>query len=141
MNSEGDLSHNRARTTALVLLFFLGASALPAAIIMILDPTGASMSLPSELLVRTPFQNFLIPGILLGFFNGILSLLFALWVIKRHPFQSWMVLFQGTVLAIWLTAEVLMGIFYTWLTLPYYLVALLLLVCGLQMRLSKTDLS
>jgi hypothetical protein len=131
----------RARTIALVLLLFLGLTALPAAIILVVDPEGLSMGLPKELLNQTPFSNFLIPGIILGLFNGILSLLIAFVVFRKHRHQSILVLFQGAVLTIWLTAEVLMGIFYALLTIPYYLVALLLLSCGMVMRLSKIGLS
>ncbi len=99
------------------------------------------MGLPLEMLDQTPFSNFLFPALLLGLFNGILSLLFAILVIKRHRLQAWMVMFQGGVLMVWLTVEVMMGLYYPALTLPYYLVASLLLTCGLVMKLSKTGLS
>ena len=126
---------------ALVLLFFLGLSALPPGVFMMLDPSGNKMGLPLEMLDQTPFSNFLFPGIVLGVFNGILSLIFAILVIKKHRLQSWVVMFQGSVLMIWLSAEVIMGIYYPPLTLPYYLVATLLLSCGLLMNLSKSGLS
>ena len=141
MNYKLNTRFKRARTTALVLLFFLGLSALPASIVMIVDPSGMKMGLPLEMLDQTPFRDFLFPGILLGFFNGILSLLFAILVIKKHRLQVWMVLFQGGVLMTWLTVEVIMGLYYAPLTLPYYLVATLLLSCGLFMKLSKSGLS
>jgi len=141
MNYKLNTRFKRARTVSLVLLFFLGLSALPAAIFMLMDPSGSEMGLPAEMLDQTPFDSFLIPGILLGFFNGILSLLFAILVVKKHRLQAWMVMFQGSVLMIWLTVEVLMGLYYPALTLPYYLVAILLLSCGLLMKLSKSGLS
>jgi len=108
---------------------------------MMLDPSGENMGLPLELLDQTPFNKFLIPGILLGFLIGVLSLLFAILVIRRHRLQAWMIMFQGAILAGWLTVEVFMGIFYPLLTLPYFLVAILLLLCGMQIKLTGTDLS
>jgi len=141
MNYKLNTRFKRARTTALVLLFFLGLSALPAAIFMLMDPSGGEMGLPAEMLDQTPFDSFLIPAILLGLFNGILSLLFAILVIKKHRLQAWMVMFQGGVLMTWLTVEVIMGLYYAPLTLPYYLVATLLLSCGLFMKLSISGLS
>ncbi len=141
MSSNIKKHYKRARTISLVLLFFLGLSALPAAIFMIAEPSGMKMGLPPEMLDQTPFSNFLFPALLLGLFNGILSLLFAILVIKRHRLQAWMVMFQGGVLMVWLTVEVMMGLYYPALTLPYYLVASLLLTCGLVMKLSKTGLS
>lgn len=141
MSSKNNRNYKRARTIALVLLFFLGLSALPAAIFMLLDPSGGVMDLPAGMLDSTPFSSFFIPAILLGLFNGLLSLLVAILVIKKHRLQSWLVMFQGSVLFIWLTVEVVMGLFYAILTLPYYLVAILLISCGLVMKLSRTGLS
>ena len=141
MNSDLNKRHKRVRAIALVLLFFLGLSALPAAIFLIADPSGESMKLPLYLLDRTLFSDFLVPGILLGLFNGILSLLFAILVLRKNRLQSWMPIFQGITLLAWLTTEIFMGIFYPLLTLPYFLVAFLLISCGLVMRLSKSGLS
>lgn len=137
MNSERKEHSKRARTLSLVLLFFLGLSALPAAIAMMTDPSGANMRMPPEMLDHTPFRNFLFPAILLGLFNGILPLLIAILVLRRHPLQSWMVMFQGAVLLIWLTAEVIMKLYYPLLTLPYYLVAALLLASGITMKITE----
>jgi len=136
MSSDINKNLKRARTTALVLLLILGISALGGAIPMLMDPSGEKMGFPPDMLGRTPFDNFLIPGIILALFNGILSLLFAILVIKNHRLRVWMVLFQGGVLFIWLTTEVFMGLFSPALTIPYYLVAILLLYCGVVMRLS-----
>jgi len=123
----------------MVLLFFLGLSALPAAIVILSDPSGINIGMPLDLLDHTPFQDFLIPAILLGLFNGVMSLLFAILVLRKHPLQSWMILFQGATLAVWLTVEVFMKIYYTFLTLPYYVVAILLLACGIRMRLAESN--
>lgn len=108
---------------------------------MIANPSGSPMGLPMDMLDATPFNDYLYPGIILGLFNGILSLVFALMVLRKHRLHSWMIVFQGVTLSIWLTAEILMGIFYPILTIPYYLVALTLLACGVRMRLSGTGLS
>ena len=93
------------------------------------------------MLDQTPFDSFLIPAIILGTFNGILSLVIAILVIRQMRLHSWLVMFQGSVLMIWLTVEVFMGLFYAPLTLPYFLVAILLLISGWVMSLSKTGLS
>jgi hypothetical protein len=141
MNYKSNRQFQRARITALILLFLLGLSALPPSIAMLADPSGSKMGFPAGMLDQTPFSNFFIPGILLGLFNGVLSLFFAVSVIRKHPLQSWMVMFQGVVLLVWLTTEVFMDLFSTALTLPYYLVAILLTVCGIVMKLSKNNLS
>ena len=139
MSSDRMKPFKRARTVSIVLLFFLGLSALPAAIVILSDPSGTNIGMPLDLLDHTPFQDFLIPAILLGLFNGVMSLLFAILVLRKHPLQSWMILFQGATLAVWLTVEVFMKIYYTFLTLPYYVVAILLLACGIRMRLTESN--
>ncbi|MCK5067254.1 MAG: hypothetical protein KAR16_07445 [Bacteroidales bacterium] len=138
MSSDLNKRYRRARTTALVLLIFLGITALVGAVGMILDPTGEAMELPPETLEHTPFDNFLIPAIILGVFNGILSLVFAVLIVRQSRLQSWFVLFQGGVLSVWLTAEVVMDLFYAPITLPYYLVAVLLILCGILMNIFRT---
>ena len=138
MNSNKDKKYRRVRATALVLLFFLGITALGGALGMILDPDGKGMGLPPEMLEHTPFDSFLIPAIILGIFNGILSLFFAVLIIRKNRQGPWFVLFQGAVLFTWITAEVLMDLFYAALTLPYYLVAVLLILCGILMLKFRT---
>jgi len=105
---------------------------------MILDPTGQGMGMPPEMLDHTPFDSFLIPAIILGIFNGILSLVFAILILKRSRLGSWLALFQGGVLFVWLTAEVFMDLFSALLTIPYYLVAVLLILCGIVMHKFRT---
>jgi len=138
MNSNFSQKYRRARTTSLVLLFFLGITALAGALGMILNPDGEGMGMPPEMLDHTPFDSFLIPALILGTFNGILSLVFAVLIIRHSLLESWFVLFQGAVLFIWLTAEVLMDLFYAALTLPYFLVAVLLILCGIVMHKFRT---
>jgi hypothetical protein len=141
MSSKSRKYYKGVRTTMLVLLFFLGISALGGATPMLIDPSGEMMGIPPELLAHSPFENFLIPAIILAVFNGILSLLFALMVIKGHRLQAWMVMFQGCVLTIWLIAEVIMGLFSRAFTIPYLIIATALIAGGFLMRLSKTGLS
>lgn len=138
MSSNSNVKYRRARTGSLVLLFFLGITALGGAVGMILNPDGQGMSMPIEMLDHTPFDSFLIPAIILGIVNGIFSLVFAILILKKSRWGSWLVLFQGTVLLTWLTAEVLMDLFYAALTIPYYLVAVLLILCGILMRKFRT---
>jgi hypothetical protein len=135
MSSDPYKTYRRARTSSLVLLFFLSISALAGAAGMILAPKGGGvMGLPLEMLDHTPFSSFLIPGMILGIFNGILSLVFAVLIIRNNRQGSWLVLFQGGVLMVWLTVELFMDLFYAPLTVTYYLVAVLLIVCGILLH-------
>jgi hypothetical protein len=121
------------RLLAIVFLFILGISALFGSIPMILDPTGEKIRMPLEMLEKTPFDTFLVPAIILGSVNGLLSILIAVMTIKRVKFYGWLVILQGCILGGWLTAEVLMGMFSAILHGLYYSVALVLIVTGIML--------
>ncbi len=105
---------------------------------MILDPGSRDSIYPLELLETTPFKTFLIPGLILAVFNGILSLVFAILILRKHPREPWFLWFQGGVLLGWLSTEVIMGVIYLPLTLTYFLVAGLLIVCGILLHKFRT---
>jgi hypothetical protein len=48
-----------------ILQAFIGVGAVPAGILMIINPSGSDMGMTVEMLVNSPFPNFLIPGIFL----------------------------------------------------------------------------
>ncbi len=65
------------RIFTIILLFILGIAALGGGWVLISDPTGESLGIPMALLKGTAFKDYLIPGVILFVFNGLLSL-FAL---------------------------------------------------------------
>ncbi len=120
------------RTTAIILLALLGVSAVFGGWALTSSPTGDAIQLPIELLQGTPFDNYLIPGILLLVFNGFLSLsILWLTVKKRGNYPVW-IIFQGAVLLIWLSVQLFMNadFYYPLLHVPYFGIALLLMVVG-----------
>ena len=121
------------RTSAIVLLFFLGLSALLGTVPLIMNPTGEALGLPPGILETIPYKTYLIPAILLGLFNGLLSIIFAILVLRKVRFQGWLVLLQGCVLLVWITAEILMKLYYPPLTITYYIVGILLFISGTLM--------
>lgn len=72
------------------LLFLLGVSALIPGIELIIDPSGKLVQFPEGALEGSPFPNYLIPGLLLTIFVGMLSLAawFSLWKKPNHPFLA-----------------------------------------------------
>jgi len=96
------------------LLLALSVSALVPGIELLIDPSGKSIRFPQAALVHSPFSNYLIPGILLSLFMGLLPLMawFSLWkksqntfLDRINPFPMWhwawtLALFSGLVLII-----------------------------------------
>lgn len=126
------------RILAVVLLFFLGISALFGSYQLIMDPTGKSLQMPLGLLNPTPFENYLIPGILLFITNGIPALLIGFISIKKIPNYEYFVIFQGAILFLWLTAELIINInfYYPVTHVSYYIIAIILMGIGLKLRKS-----
>jgi hypothetical protein len=121
----------RLRITALLLLFLNAIGALWGGFGLIYDPSGEFMQMPLGFLERSPFNNYFIPGIILFVFNGLLSLLAAISAIIKHKTYPYLIIFQGMVLIIWLTVQILMiQIFYAPLHLPFYFIGIVLIIIG-----------
>ncbi len=70
------------------LLIFLGLNGLLGGLAFIFAPDGSLLQMPLSQLRNAPFQNFLIPGILLFLFVGVYPLAdaYSLWV---RPAWRW----------------------------------------------------
>ena len=110
------------RTFALILLFILAVSAFFGSWGLISDPSGKAIQIPIEMLDGTPFNDFLIPGIILLFAIGFLSLVIAVLTIKKTKHYPWFIILQGCVLIGWLTAELILNkeFFYPIIHYPLY---------------------
>jgi hypothetical protein len=70
----------KARNMLLFLLGFLGLGAIIGGGALIISPSGELLKIPLSLLEKSPFANYLIPGIILFLILGVapLGLIFAL---------------------------------------------------------------
>jgi hypothetical protein len=104
-------------------------SALPYGFALAIDPTGDLVSMPTEMLVGSPFNDFRIPGLILLLVLGLGALLLAYalhrapaWTLAStlNPFKSrhwvWLAtIAYGSALMIWIATEVIMIGFDSWL--------------------------
>jgi hypothetical protein len=67
-------------------LLFLSISGLAGGIGMIMDPSGADLSLPADLLADLPIDTFILPGLYLVLVYGLLAPIIAYGLWKR---ASW----------------------------------------------------
>ncbi len=70
-------------TALVVLLIFLGVSGLFGGVAFIVAPDGGLLHAPQSWKDQVPFSSFLIPGLLLFFVVGVLSLLVAAALLWR----------------------------------------------------------
>ena len=119
------------------LLLLLGVMALVSGSLLIISPDGKLIQFPAHWLDQTPFRDYLVPGLLLTVFMGILPLVawWALWkkpqwsiFTKINPIPSlhfaWALAFSSAcALMIWILVQVTM--------IPYFFLQPVLFCWGL----------
>lgn len=91
-----------------LLLLITALNAMVAGGMFVFDPSGHQMGLNAEYLKYSPFNTFLIPGIVLFLVNGVMNLFTAVMVVKNHPQLKKLVTLQGILLSGWIVVQVLM---------------------------------
>lgn len=113
------------KTIAVYLLMVLMAlqsiSAIPSGWAMITDPSGTNLGIPIDILELSPFPDFLIPGLFLFIFLGLLPVLILYglitmkdlkWTrpINLYKNQHWSLTFAyylGLLLVLWINMQLL----------------------------------
>lgn len=85
---------------------FNGLSGLFGGYMLINDPTGDSLSMQREWLQKTPFPDFLIPGIILFSFIGIGNLIGMWMTFKKKKERAQFGLIFGIILMVWIISQV-----------------------------------
>ncbi len=119
------------RIFAVALLYLNGLTAIGGGMVLIIDPKGSILQLSVSLLSGSPFNNYLIPGIILLVFNGFFSLFTLYFTIKKKPYFPYLIIMQGCILFLWLSTQVIMiNYFFAPLHITYYLLSLFLIISG-----------
>jgi hypothetical protein len=130
------------KITALLLLIVNGIGALYGGFHLIADPSGAGLQMPLSFLEHSPFQSYLIPGIILLIVNGILSFVAIGAVILKPRYYSWFIIIQGIILTGWIIVQViLLRLFYAPMHATFLAVGGLLIGCGLFLGDSRRQIS
>jgi hypothetical protein len=90
---------------AMALEVFLSLGALFGGGVFILAPDGHLIGMPATVLVGTPFHSFLLPGILLFTFVGIVPLVAAVITARQQALAPLAALAVGLILMGWITVE------------------------------------
>ncbi len=89
-----------------VLQALIGVGAVAGGLALVLDPSGQSLGTPIELLEKTPFATFLVPGIVLFIVNGSGSLAGAVASFARRRYAGEMGVALGAFLVAWIAVQV-----------------------------------
>lgn len=123
------------RIAAICVLFFNALGALFGGGAMVYDPTGEFLGLPIDFLDKAPFNDFLIPGIILLTINGLFNLMVGILGIMKNRIFPELTMLCGVLLGGWLSIQIIMiRQFYVPAHLPYFIIAITLIYLGFRLR-------
>lgn len=115
---------------SILLLLLNGIGALYGGYHLIAHPDGSSLQLTTDWLEYSPFDDFLIPGIVLFLANGLGSIFVIFSLIFQFSYRYWLVIIEGSILLFWIIIQVLMLRVIDTLHIIFFSVGLLLILLG-----------
>jgi hypothetical protein len=123
------------KISAIFLLFVNGIGAIYGGFQLITDPTGFTMQMPLSFLVNSPFNDYLIPGIILFIVNGIFSFVSITAIFLGTKKYPWFILIQGILLSGWIFVQLIMlRMFYAPMHVTFLITGACLTGCGLYLK-------
>jgi len=116
------------------LLLFVGIGAAVAGIGLVFKPNGSMLGMSVELLEDSPFQSFLIPGIILFLVNGLGSFFGAFLSFKSHHLSGIVTIVLGFAMIIWISAQVYWIGWINWMQPFFFLVGIIEVILGAIVR-------
>ncbi len=80
-------------------------TAIPVGWMLMMDPSGAGIGLPSSWIEASPFGSYLVPGLYLFAMNGIGMLVVAGLTVMRHWSAPWLTGALGVGLIVWILVQ------------------------------------
>lgn len=145
IQSSTDLKRATMRNLHLFLLGFLGIGALGGGGVFIISPSGGLIGMPVSVLHNSPFNDFLIPGILLFTVIGMLPFILITSLIKKYANKAaeffnfykdmhwaWTFsIYQAFALIIWIQVQMVIMQAVHWLHTFYMFYAVLMIFISL----------
>lgn len=112
------------------LLLLNGTGALYGGWNLIIYPDGSSLGLPVAYLENSPFDSYLIPGLILISVNGLFSFLTLGFLAFNHAKTLWFIFAQGILLLGWILVQVIIIQVFHPFQLIFGLIGIILTVLG-----------
>ena len=100
------LNEKKATIGLGALQAFISLGAIGGGLLLVLDPSGNTLGVPSTLIEGTLFPNFLIPGFFLLVVNGIGSLIGAVFTFTKRRCAQEIAIALGAILVLWIVIQV-----------------------------------
>lgn len=116
------------------LQVFIGLGGVAGGFGLATEPSGANLGLNVDLLSKSPFSDYLIPGLVLLAVNGVGSLAGGVLSILRYRYSGEIAAALGAFLMIWITAQVFWIGLTIWLQPLFFGLGVVELALGLLQR-------
>ena len=117
-----------------ILQLFIGLGAVGGGLGLVLEPSGANLGMPLEMLNHSPFSDFLLPGIVLLIVNGLGSIAGSVLSFKLFQYAAEIALALGAFLVAWILIQVYWIHAFHWLHTLYLSLGIIELAFGWLLR-------
>jgi hypothetical protein len=117
-----------------ILQLFIGLGAVGGGLGLVLEPSGADLGIPLEMLNHSPFSDFLIPGIVLLIVNGLGSIAGSVLSFKLFQYAAEIALALGAFLVAWIIIQIYWIHSFHWLHALYLSLGIIELILGWSLR-------
>jgi hypothetical protein len=122
------------RSLLFILVLFIAVTSTLSGLLMISNPDGGVLNLPRSLLDGTPFNDFLIPGILLTGAVGFVNLLAVFFNLQRHTKRYNWAIAGGMMISGWIITQMILIQKIHWLHFIYLGVGMLIILIAYQLK-------
>lgn len=119
------MSRPAAHPLLALLCLVAGIPALLGGLAFIIEPDGSLLRMPIQYLAHTPFETFLVPGLILTFAVGVAGTVAGILLLRRSAHGPFAALLGGVVLLGWIVAQMLLLRTATWQQWTYVAIAIL----------------
>ena len=123
------------------LQVFIGLGGVSGGFGLVTEPSGANLGFHVDLLSKSPFSDYLIPGLFLLVVIGLGSLVGGVLSMLRYRYTGEIAAVSGAFLMIWITAQVCWIGLIVWLQPLFFCLGAVELALGLLLRRIKESIA
>jgi hypothetical protein len=125
------------KTASVLLILFNSLGALGGGGSLIMDPSGKGIQLSDHWLKDTPFNDYLIPGLILFLCNGLFGLAVLTLIFRNASKYPLFVILQGLILCGWILIQMMLLQTANFLHILYLIIGGALIILGFLQKNSK----
>jgi hypothetical protein len=130
------------KAISIILLLVNGTGAFYGGFQLMTDSSGSKLQMPLSFLEHSPFQSYLIPGIILIMVNGVFCFITLSTIFLKKNYYQWFIIIQGILLCGWILIQmILLQLFYAPLHATFLIIGACLIICGWYLKRTETKLN